>query len=226
MVQGLRGRENFPDSDEEHEDDECWMGTTGYSMVLKDCVIMGSDRQKGNYSGSKTKLTEKTFSLDGVPVGYVRAGYEDDADALVELLKKCVREGCRDVAEMANYVFDNAGSVLPANHRGHLLIGGYNQGSSEGHLYHVFNGGVLDIMASENIKEIHGRFQVGSGKGGAFVRQNESYNFNMPEEEGITLFEETIWYAIKNDKHTGLGVEYVVIRRSGPPLEIRETLTI
>ncbi|KAI3884647.1 hypothetical protein MKX03_037060, partial [Papaver bracteatum] len=105
--------------EEEVEEIEWWVGTTGFTAVLDDCVILCSDKQKGNYSGSITRVTEKCERLRNLPVGYIRAGYEDDVNVLVRLLNECVDGGCTDVPQMANYVFNNAArSGLSPKHAG------------------------------------------------------------------------------------------------------------
>ncbi|MCL7030619.1 hypothetical protein MKW94_016335 [Papaver nudicaule] len=195
------------------------IGTTTAGLVLPSCIILGADKEKGNVSGSTKVKTRKVFrlgeKLEGVklPQGYTRAGFEKDVNFMRDQLETYVQQNknSSDITKMPEHVLRRvfASNDISAKHKGHLLLGGYNNGlvAPEPHLYYIGSSGVLDLTKVGDIVEIQNRFQTGSGAGAAFVILNEGFHPTMSEEEGIFLVLESIYNGIKNDKYTGEAIE-------------------
>ncbi|MCL7049159.1 hypothetical protein MKW94_003575 [Papaver nudicaule] len=198
------------------EDLVVWLGTTTAAFVLPvcNCVILGSDKEKGYPSGANKRITTKTFKLADLPIGYTRAGVETDVNFLIDELKDYVRKGAIDITLIARHVYDWA-CTNRRNHAGQLLIGGYTRGSDVPHLYFISKDGLLDLTAEHGLAELRNRFQTGCGRGAAFIKLNNEYKRDMTESEGKKLIVDCIDNGIQNDNFTGKGIEYVVVKPGG-----------
>ncbi|KAI3846577.1 hypothetical protein MKW92_026255, partial [Papaver armeniacum] len=130
-----------------------------------------------------------------------------------------VKDGSNDITKMPEYISNRASAGLAAQ----LLIGGYSQ-NLEPHFYCVSKNGILDLTADNGILELRNRFQTRSGRGATFVTLNERYKPDLTESEGKVLMEDCLYNGIKNDRHTGKGIEYIVIKPGQKPEIISMTL--
>ncbi|XP_026423546.1 uncharacterized protein LOC113319517 isoform X2 [Papaver somniferum] len=198
-------------------DDGMWSGTTTAGVTVRKAIVLGADMQKTDITGTKKKETTKIIQI-GTFAALTRAGYEKHADHLVDRFLRFVDKAKHlfiDITTMVEEVYelvlqDIKDGLLPEQHRGIILLGGYNRGCDDPKFFFVNNAGVLDLMNTD-IDCIRGVFQTGSGSGAAFVYMDERYR---REEDDLTaartLVEDAIYSGIQSDSHSGIGIEVVV----------------
>ncbi len=177
-------------------------GTTTIGLVLKDGVVMASERRATDGSFIANKNTLKVFSLDRHLAATV-AGGVGDAQALIRYLR----------AEIALYRLRRGGAIpvegaatLLANilngnryfpYYAWLIVGGVD--SKGGHVYSVdpAGGSMEDRFVS-----------VGSGSTFAYGILEEGYSRDLGMADGVDLVLRGLTAAMKRDSASGDG--YIV----------------
>jgi proteasome beta subunit len=186
-------------------------GTTTVALICKDAVILGTDKRATTAYFVASKTAKKLHRIQD-HLWMTIAGSVADAQYLVDVIRaetslyQVEREKTILVKSAAkvlsNILFNN--KLFP--YQVGLILGGVTQ--EEGPT--IFNVGALGSLLPEKY------CAVGSGQNYSYGILESKFKEDLSIEEGKEIINAAVRSSIIRDIASGNGIEYVVVKESGP----------